>query len=141
MAVEQQRRHHRRIERRLPPIDAIDRLDLFQVDLLHHQAQNKPRQMILCDKFLNRRRQQHRLADLPRAIALAHQQAESDSSRKRQSIRDFSDRLLVLLSHVSQIRRAFGFAILLIRLSGAGRRRWGMRRTRVERVLRSMSIR
>jgi len=84
IAVEQERRHHRRIERRLPAIDAVDPLDLFQVDLLDHQVQDEPRQVILVDELLNRRRQQHRLIDLPGAVALAHVQAESDSSATRQ---------------------------------------------------------
>jgi hypothetical protein len=97
IAVEQKRRHHRRIERRLPAIDAIDPLDLLQIDLLDHKAQNEPRKVILVDELLNRRRQQHRFIDLPGAVALAHAQAESDSPRKRQTLRDFSDRLLVPL--------------------------------------------
>ena len=84
ITVEQKRRHHRRIKRRLPAIDAVDPLDLFQIDLLHHQVQDEPRQVILVDKLLNRRRQQHRLFDLPGAIALAHEQAESDSPPHRQ---------------------------------------------------------
>jgi len=84
IAVEQKRRHHRRIERRLPPIDAIHPLDRLQIDLLHHQVQDEPRKVVLVDKLLNPRRQQHRLIDLPRAIALAHEQAESDSPPPRQ---------------------------------------------------------
>jgi hypothetical protein len=84
IAVQQQPRHHRRIKRRLPALDAVDPLDLFQIDLLDHQVQDEPRQMILVDELLNRRRQQHRFTDLPGAIALAHQQAESDSSPRRQ---------------------------------------------------------
>ena len=84
IAVEQQRRHHRRIERRLPALDAVDTLDLFQIDLLDHQVQDEPRQVILVDELLNRRRQQHRFIDLPGAIALAHEQAESDSPPRRQ---------------------------------------------------------
>ncbi len=84
IAVEQKRRHHRRIERRLPAIDTIGPLDLLQVDLLDHQVQDEPREMTLVDKLLNRRRQQQRFIDLPRAVALAHTQAESDSSTPRQ---------------------------------------------------------
>src|SRR5271157_6033099 len=83
IAVEQQRRHHRRIERRLPALDAVDTLDLFQIDPLDHQVQDEPRQVILVE-LLNRRRQQHRFIDLPGAIALAHEQAESDSPPRRQ---------------------------------------------------------
>ena len=89
IAVEQQRRHHRRIERRLPAIDAVHPLDRLQIDLLDHQVQDEPRQVVLVDELLNRRRQQHRLVDLPGAIALAHAQAESDLPRKRQPIPRF----------------------------------------------------
>ena len=79
IGVEQQRRHHRRIERRLPAIDPVDPFDLFQIDLLDHQVQDQPRQMILGDELLNCCRQQHRFVDLPGAVALAHRHAESDS--------------------------------------------------------------
>ncbi len=74
---------HRRIERRLPAIDAVHPLDRLQIDLLDHQVQNEPRQVILFDELLNRRRQQHRFINLPGAIALAHAQTKSDSPRKR----------------------------------------------------------
>ena len=94
IAVEQKRRHHRRIERRLPAIDPIDPLDGFQIDFLDHQVQDEPRQVILVHELLNRRRKQHRFIDLPRAIALAHGQTESNSSPSRQENRDYSDRLL-----------------------------------------------
>src|SRR5271165_7475144 len=72
------------LSRPKPAIDAVDPLDLPQIDLLDHQVQDEPRQVILVDELLNRRRQQHRLIDLPGAIALAHEQAESNSSPHRQ---------------------------------------------------------
>ena len=43
-------------------------------------------------------------------------------------------------SRFSRIRGTLRFAILLIRLNGEWRRKWSMRRKRVERVLRRMSI-
>jgi hypothetical protein len=43
-------------------------------------------------------------------------------------------------SRFSQIRAGLGFAILLIRLNGEWRRRWSMKRKRMKRVLRSLSI-
>jgi hypothetical protein len=68
-------------------------LDILQIDLLDHQAQDEPRQVIFVDKLLNPRRQQHRLVDLPRAIALAHEQAESVRRNPASKIREFSDKV------------------------------------------------
>jgi hypothetical protein len=93
-------------EQRLPTIDAVDPLDLFQIDLLDHQVQDEPRQVILVDELLNRRRQQHRLIDLPGAIALAYEQAQSIRRHSASKIRDFSDKLLACVQFRSLKRRA-----------------------------------
>jgi hypothetical protein len=45
--IEPKRRHYRRLERRLTAADTVNSLDLIQIDLLDHQLQNEPRQVIL----------------------------------------------------------------------------------------------
>jgi hypothetical protein len=83
ISVEQQRRHHRRIKRRLPPLARVSRFDLAQIEMLEHQRQNKASQVVRADKVLHARRQQQRLINLPGAERLAHKQAESDSRPRR----------------------------------------------------------
>jgi hypothetical protein len=83
--IKQQRRHHRRVKRRLPTLARVSRFDLTKLEMLEHKRQNKASQMVLADKVLHPRRQQQRLIDRPRAESLAHQQAESDSRSPRQN--------------------------------------------------------
>jgi hypothetical protein len=94
IAVQQQRRHHRRIKRRLPALARISRFDLTKVEMLQHERQNETSQVVLADKVPHARRQQQRLIDRPRPEGLAHKRAESDSPRTASKIRDYSDRLL-----------------------------------------------
>jgi signal transduction histidine kinase len=74
IGIEQQRRHHHGIERRLPTIAVIARSDRGEVDLVPHQAQHKAGEMVFGHKVLHLRRQQQRLIDLPGAECLAHAQ-------------------------------------------------------------------
>ena len=83
IAVQQQRRHHRRVKRRLPALARIRGFDLTKVEMLEHKRQNEASQMVLADKVLNARRQQQRLIDRPGPEGLAHKQTESDSSKRR----------------------------------------------------------
>ena len=83
IAVQQQRRHHRRVKRRLPALARIRGFDLTKVEMLEHKRQNEPSQMVLADKVLHARRQQQRLIDRPGPEGLAHKQAESDSRKRR----------------------------------------------------------
>jgi len=70
--IEQQRRHHRGIERRLALLAAVTGRDLGQVQLLGHKAHNEAGEMILGHKVPHRCRQKLRLVDLPGAKSLAH---------------------------------------------------------------------
>jgi hypothetical protein len=72
--IQQQRRHHDRIEGRLSAIAVIAGGDRANIDLIPHQAQHKPGKMVLGDEVLHQRRQQQRLIDLPGAKCLAHPQ-------------------------------------------------------------------
>ena len=83
IAVQQQRRHHRRVKRRLPALARIRGFDLTKVERLEHKRQNEASQMVLADKVLNARRQQQRLIDRPGPEGLAHKQTESNSSKRR----------------------------------------------------------
>ena len=83
IAVQQQRRHHRRVKRRLPALARIRGFDLTKVEMLEHKRQNEPSQMVLADKVLHARRQQQRLIDRPGPEGLAHKQAKSDSRKRR----------------------------------------------------------
>jgi len=80
------------IKRRAPAIDAAHPLDLLPIDLLDRQVEDEPRQVILVDELLNRRRRQQRFIDLPGAIALAHQQTESEAPPRRQQNQQFPRR-------------------------------------------------
>ena len=83
IAVQQQRRHHRRVKRRLPALARIRGFDLTKVERLEHKRQNEASQMVLADKVLNARRQQQRLIDRPGPEGLAHKRTKSDSSKRR----------------------------------------------------------
>ena len=93
-AARVKRRLHRLIKRRAPAIDAAHPLDLLPIDLLDRQVEDEPRQVILVDELLNRRRRQQRFIDLPGAIALAHQQTESEAPHAASKISNFPDGLL-----------------------------------------------
>ena len=54
IGVKQQRRHHRRIKRRLPALAPIGRFDLPKVKMIEHKRQNKPSQVVLADKSCTR---------------------------------------------------------------------------------------
>jgi len=73
IAVQQQRRHHRRIKRRLPALARVSRCDLAKVEALEHKRQNKAGQVVPADKVLHARRQQQRLIDRPGPERLAHE--------------------------------------------------------------------
>ena len=79
VGIEQQRRHHGRIERRLAPLAAIGASDLGEVDIVPDQIQHKPGEMVLGHEVPHLRRQKQRLVNLPGAECLAHPQTESDS--------------------------------------------------------------
>ncbi len=79
ISVKQQRRHHRRIKRRLSARAPIGSLDLTKIKMPDHKRQHKARQVVLPHEVLHARRQQQRLIDRPRAESLAHKQAESNS--------------------------------------------------------------
>jgi hypothetical protein len=74
VGIQQQRRHHDGIKRRLAALAAVRAGDLGEVDLLlHHNAG----EMALRNEVLHRRRQQQRLIDLPGAKCLAHIQGQN----------------------------------------------------------------
>ena len=83
IGIKQQRRHHRRVKRRLPTLARVNRFDLTKLEMLEHKRQNEAGQVVLADKVLHAHRQQQRLIDRPPAECLAHNQAESNSRRPR----------------------------------------------------------
>src|SRR5580693_5645193 len=83
IAVQQQRRHHRRIKRRLSALARVSRFDGAKIEMLKHKRQNKARKVVLADKVPHAGWQQQRLIDLPGAERLAHEKAESDSRPPR----------------------------------------------------------
>ena len=83
IAGHQQRRRHRRIERRPPALASVACFDLAKVELLKRQRQNEASQAALADNVLHPRRRHQRLIDRPGAEGLAHRQAESDSRPRR----------------------------------------------------------
>jgi hypothetical protein len=95
ITVESKRRHHRRIERRLPPIDAIDPLDRLHTDLLDRQVHDEPHQAILVDELLNRRRNSIGSPILQGRQRLLMRKQDPICRLLASKIRDFSDRLLV----------------------------------------------
>ena len=70
--IEQQRRHHHRVERRLASLAGVAGQDLGQVQLIPHDTQHERREMVLGHKVLRGNRQQQRIVDLPGAKCLAH---------------------------------------------------------------------
>ena len=83
IGIKQERRHHRRVKRRLSALARVSRFDLTKLEMLEHKRQNKAGQVVLADKVLHARRQQQWLIDRPPAESLAHEQAESDSRTHR----------------------------------------------------------
>ncbi len=79
VGVQQQRRHHGGIERRLAPLAAVGAGDLGEVDIIPDQIQHKAGEMVLSHEVSHRRWQKQRLINLPGAECLAHAQTESDS--------------------------------------------------------------
>ena len=95
VGIEQQRRHHGRVEWRLAPLTAIGAADLDQVQIVSDQAQYKAGEMALSHKILHPRGQKQRLIDLPGAECLAHAAGENLTRASLASkIRYYSDRLL-----------------------------------------------
>jgi len=72
IAIEQQRRHHPRIERRLAEGARVAARDLTQIQALPNQRDDETRQVVLRHEVLHARRQKLRLVDLPEAKMLAH---------------------------------------------------------------------
>jgi hypothetical protein len=72
VGIQQQRRHHDGIKRRLAQLAAIRAGDLAKIDFVPHNAQHKASQMPLGNEIRNCHRQQQRLFNLPRTKCLAH---------------------------------------------------------------------
>jgi hypothetical protein len=72
IGIQQQRRHHDGIKRRLAQLAAIRAGDLAKIDFVPHNAQHKASEMALGNEIRNCHRQQQRLFNLPRAKCLAH---------------------------------------------------------------------
>ncbi|MFZ1104566.1 MAG: potassium-transporting ATPase subunit KdpA [Hyphomicrobiaceae bacterium] len=83
--VQQQRRHHRRMERRLALHAGVAGQDLAQVQLLFDHAQHEPGEVVLAHKLLHRHRQEQRLVDLPGAKGLAHAPGPNPTRRPQAS--------------------------------------------------------
>ena len=63
IAVQQQRDHHARIERRLAEPTHVAARDLLEIQALAHQPDDKPRDMVLGNEVLHTRRQKQRLME------------------------------------------------------------------------------
>ena len=74
IGVQQQCRHHYRIERRLSAIAVITGGDRGEIDLIAHQAHHKAGKIVLGHQIRHQRRQQQWFINLPRAKCLAHAQ-------------------------------------------------------------------
>src|SRR6516164_5384716 len=96
VGIEQQRRHHHRVERRLALLAGIAGRDLSQVQLLGHQTHHEAGEMVFGHKVPHARRQKLRLVDLPVAKCLAHAPAMNLSRAPRTSEKNcyYSDTLL-----------------------------------------------
>ena len=87
IAVQQQRDHHARIERRLAEPTHVAARDLLEIQALAHQPDDKPRDMVLGNEVLHTRRQKQRLIDIPGAEVLAHSpRLKSNSLRLEQRL-------------------------------------------------------
>jgi hypothetical protein len=83
ITVQQQRRQHPRIERRLAERTRLATSDLREIQALADQRQDEPRQVVLRHVVLHVCRQELRLIDLPGAKVLAHgNQKQSDAPTK-----------------------------------------------------------
>src|SRR4051794_34876231 len=106
IAIEQQRRHHARIEWRLAKRARVGALDFTQVQALPDQRHDETRQMVLRHEVLHARRQKLHLVDLPEAEMLAHGARQNQT--RSENATDYSDRLLVLGRGSSGHRRSSG---------------------------------
>src|SRR6202035_4563926 len=97
IAMQQKRNHHARIERRLAEPTHIAAHDRLEIQALPHQPNDKPRDVVLRHEVPHIRRQKQRLIDIPGAKVLAHSPSLNQTRWDLNS--DYSDRLLVLLSH------------------------------------------
>src|SRR4051794_3307408 len=92
IAIEQQSRHHARIEWRLAKRARVGALDFTQVQALPDQRHDETRQMALRHEVLHARRQKLHLIDLPEAEMLAHGARQNQT--RSENATDYSDRLL-----------------------------------------------
>src|SRR4051794_2485789 len=92
IAIEQQSRHHARIEWRLAKRARVGALDFTQVQALPDQRHDETRQMVLRHEVLHARRQKLHLVDLPEAEMLAHGARQNQT--RSENATDYSDRLL-----------------------------------------------
>lgn len=93
VAVEQHRRHHPRIERRVAAKFGVTGQDRRQIQLLSHQVPDKMGDMIRRNELIDRWRQKLRLVNQPRAKSLAHDPSESRTYVSRHG---YVDRLLAI---------------------------------------------
>ena len=91
--MQEQRRHHPRIERRLAERAPVTSDNPGKIKRFPHERHDQPRQMSLGHIVLNARRQKLCVVDLPGAKILAHKSARNQTRRLLTS--DYSDRLLV----------------------------------------------
>jgi hypothetical protein len=109
VGVEQQRRHQRRVERRLAEVAIVAGLDLRKVEALANQRHYEARLMILRHVVLHARWQQLCLVDLPAAVVFAHAPGQNPTRARKST--DYSDKLLGDL-HIQKLDRSGG-AILI----------------------------
>jgi len=92
VGIEQKRRHHARIERRLPEPARVAGREGREIEALPDQRHDQPRQVGRRHVVRDARRQQLHLVDLPGAKMLAHDPARNQTRGNLGS--DYSDRLL-----------------------------------------------
>src|SRR5690606_17124430 len=93
VGMQEQRRHHARIERRLAERAAVAADNPGKIKRFPHERHDQPRQMSRGHIVLNARRQKLCVVDLPGAKILAHKSARNQTRRLLTS--DYSDRPLV----------------------------------------------
>src|SRR5215469_17064151 len=72
IGIEQQRHHHGRMVRRVAPLLVIGRKDRAQIQFLPHRVAHEMRHVSGRNQFMDRRRQQPPLFDIPRTKGFAH---------------------------------------------------------------------
>ena len=96
IAMQQQRRHQPRIERRRPHTTPVAPHDRRQIEALPHQRYDQPRKVLLRHMILHARRQQLQIVDLPGAKFLAQVSQGIESRLPCRAKAQCSDRLLVV---------------------------------------------